>query len=110
MSLHDATRWVVSYDIRDPDRGLDVVRFMKRRGVPLQYSVFLVYASADGIRRLMTELEELIAPAVDDVRAYHWTATAECEELGRSLLPEGLLISADALPTKVRRTRRHQPA
>ena len=109
MSLHDTVRWVVCYDIRDEARGLQVLRFMKNHGMPLQYSVFIVEASAARMHRLMIELEALIAPAIDDVRAYRWPEPAEAHELGCPLVPEGLVIrtpeaAAPALKTtKMRR-------
>ena len=92
MSLHDTVRWVVCYDIRDETRGLQVLRFMKNHGMPLQYSVFIVEASAARMHRLMIELEALIALAVDDVRAYRWPEPAEAHELGCTLVPEGRVI------------------
>ena len=64
MSLNATVRWVVCYDIRDTSRGLRVLRFMQSQGMPLQYSVFIVEASAAHMHRLMIELEVLIAPAV----------------------------------------------
>jgi CRISPR-associated protein Cas2 len=101
MSLHDPARWIVTYDIADARRGARVLRFMKTQGVPLQYSVFIVEASPSRMHALMLELEGLIAPAVDDVRAYRWTTQAESHALGRPLLPEGVLIGAEAAtPTR----------
>jgi CRISPR-associated protein Cas2 len=101
MSLHDPARWIVTYDIADPRRGVRVLRFMKAHGVPLQYSVFIVEASPARMHGLMLELEALIAPAVDDVRAYRWTVQADSHALGKPLLPEGVLIGAEAArPTR----------
>ena len=102
MSLHETVRWIVTYDIRDARRGLAVLRFMKKRGVPVQYSVFLVEASSADMQRLMLDLEELIAVHVDDVRAYRWPVHPECHLLGRSLLPEGVLVTAPT-PARTRR-------
>lgn len=113
MSLNATVRWVVCYDIRDTSRGLRVLRFMQSQGMPLQYSVFIVEASAARMHRLMIELEALIAPAVDDVRAYRWPEPAEAHELGCPLVPEGLVIrtpeaAAPALKTtKMRRASAH---
>ncbi|MFM2346140.1 MAG: hypothetical protein RL654_893 [Pseudomonadota bacterium] len=104
MSLQDTVRWVVCYDIRDADRGLRVLRFMKGHGVPLQYSVFVVEASAARLQGILSELETLIAPAVDDVRAYRWPERAEAHELGCPLVPEGIVIRSPAsAPATVRR-------
>ena len=104
MSLHDTVRWVVCYDIRDTSRGLRVLRFMQSQGMPLQYSVFIVEASAARMHRLMIELEALIAPAIDDVRAYRWPEPAESHELGCPLVPEGLVIRTLEAAPPVRTT------
>ena len=105
MSLHESARWIVCYDITDRRRGARVYRWMKQQGVPLQYSVFLVEASAARIHTLMQELEELIAVHSDDVRAYRWPERSEVHQLGASLLPDGVLIDPPA-PTKPTPTRR----
>ena len=104
MSRHDTVRWVVCDDIRDETRGLQVLRFMKNHGMPLQYSVFIVEASAARMHRLMIELEALIALAVDDVRAYRWPEPAESHELGCPLVPEGLVIRTLEAAPPVRTT------
>ncbi|MET3605821.1 CRISPR-associated protein Cas2 [Sphaerotilus sulfidivorans] len=104
MSLNARVRWVVCYDIRDTSRGLRVLRFMQSQGMPLQYSVFIVEASAAHMHRLMIELEALIAPAVDDVRAYRWPEPAEAHELGCPLVPEGLVIRTPETAPPVRTT------
>lgn len=72
--------------------------------MPLQYSVFIVEASAARMHRLMIELEALIAPAVDDVRAYRWPEPAESHELGCPLVPEGLVIRTLEAAPPVRTT------
>jgi hypothetical protein len=51
MSLHEPTGWIVCYDIRQPKRLIRVHRHLKKWGVPLQYSVFLVQASAARLHR-----------------------------------------------------------
>lgn len=92
MSLNTPARWIVTYDIADPRRGVRVHRFMKSQGVPLQYSVFTVEASAAQMRHLMLTLDDLIEPSCDDVRAYRWADHAESHQMGADLLPEGVLI------------------
>ncbi len=101
MSLHDPARWIVTYDIADSRRGVRVNRFMKAHGVPLHYSVFVVEASPARMQALMRELEALIAPTADDVRAYRWTTQVQAHALGKPMLPDGVLIEADtARPTR----------
>ena len=92
MSLHAPARWIVTYDIADPRRGGRVHRYMKSQGVPLQYSVFIVEASAAQMRQMMLALEDMIEPSADDVRAYRWAEHADSHQLGAAMLPEGVWI------------------
>jgi CRISPR-associated protein Cas2 len=106
MSLHEPTGWIVCYDIRQPKRLIRVHRHLKKWGVPLQYSVFMVQASAARLHRLMAELEDIIDTSVDDVRAYRFAPGAECHTLGASMLPDDVLINdppPKAAPRRVRR-------
>ena len=105
MSLHENTGWIVCYDIRDKRRLLRVHRHLKKWGVPLQYSVFMVEASASRLHRLMSELEDLIDTSVDDVRAYRFPAGSECHTLGNSILPDDVLINAPPPKPAPRRIR-----
>ncbi len=103
MADHTPVRWIVCYDISDARRGLAVHRHMKRHGLPLQYSVFLVEASPVRLRSLLLELEELISTALDDVRAYRWPERVDLVELGRTMLPGDVWID-------IRRQAAAQPA
>jgi CRISPR-associated protein Cas2 len=93
MSVHAPARWMVCYDITDDRRRLAVHHHLRRRGVPLQFSVFVLdETSSFGMRQLMGELRAMIHPGQDDVRAYRWPSQPECHVLGRSMLPDGLLV------------------
>lgn len=105
MSLHEDTGWIVCYDIRDKRRLVRVHRHLKKWGVPLQYSVFMVQASASRLHRLMCELEDLIDTSADDVRACRFPPGAECHTLGPSLLPDDVLINAPPHKPVPRRVR-----
>ena len=69
MSANEIASWVISYDIGHKRRLAQVHRLMKKQGVPLQYSVFLVRASSARIASLMGQLALLIDKRQDDVRA-----------------------------------------
>ncbi len=91
MSQHATAQWLVTYDITDPRRLSRLYRFLKKQGVPVQYSVFFVEASAVKMADLMVQIGKMIHKDADDVRAYClpenlWQAT-----LGKSILPEGIL-------------------
>lgn len=89
---------LVCYDISDPKRLGRVHRHLVKRGLPLQYSVFLVYANAPGLVRLLGELMDLIDPDADDVRAYPLPTHLDYTHLGRQLFPEGVDLVGAGLP------------
>ena len=91
MSQFDSGQWLVCYDIRDKRRLGQVFRFLKKQGVPVQYSVFLVDASAARMRLLLMELAKLVDPRADDVRAYGLSAQPQYDTIGQSMLPLNIL-------------------
>jgi CRISPR-associated protein Cas2 len=106
MSLHEVTGWIVCYDISHRKRLAAVHRHLKKKGLPLQYSVFLVQASAAGMHRITDEIGALIDPRADDVRAYRYPLGAESHFLGRSIRPDDVLITprdVQPAPTFARR-------
>ena len=64
------TRYLVCYDITDPRRWRKVYRYLKREGVPVQYSVFMVDVGWTEFQKLKKDLSEMIHPEFDDVRIY----------------------------------------
>lgn len=91
MSQHASARWLLTYDIADPRRLGRVFKFLNKHGVPVQYSVFLLEASAEKMASLMTQIAKLIDDDADDVRAYRMPENLWQVTLGASILPEGIL-------------------
>ncbi len=60
------SRYLVSYDIREPKRLRQVAKVMLSYGSRLQYSVFVCDLSAAELVRLRFDLREVIAP-IDSV-------------------------------------------
>lgn len=90
MSAHAPARWLVAYDIADKRRLGRVFRLLKKHGVPVQYSVFLVPASAQQMDSLIGQLAPLIDPRNDDVRAYRLPENGWSVTLGNAILPDGI--------------------
>ena len=91
MSVHASARWLVTYDIADPKRLGRLFKFLKKQGVPVQYSVFLVDASLAQMGGLIVQMAKMVDADTDDVRPYRlpenpWKAT-----LGGSMLPAGVM-------------------
>lgn len=91
MSQHASARWLVTYDIADPKRLTRLFKFLKKQGVPLQYSVFLVEASAVKMSSLVLQMKAIVDGKADDVRAYRMPENLWQVTLGASILPEDIL-------------------
>lgn len=84
MAANRTQLHVLAYDISmDPQRLVRVHRLVRKWGFPLQYSVFLIPAKPSRIRELLSELEAVIDPKLDDIRVYPLPATVDIVQLGR---------------------------
>lgn len=92
MSLHASANWLVTYDIADPRRLARLFKFLKKQGVPVQYSVFLVEASAAKMGNLIVQIAKIVDKDEDDVRAYRLPERTWKVTLGASILPEGIML------------------
>nr|WP_246293706.1 CRISPR-associated endonuclease Cas2 [Desulfobacter latus] len=61
---------MVCYDIADPRRLGQIHRFLKKKGLGVQKSVFFIQRSEKGMVRLLDELGGIIHKKEDDIRAY----------------------------------------
>jgi CRISPR-associated protein Cas2 len=67
--------------------------FLKKHGLPVQYSVFLVETDRAGLDALLDGLRGCIHPKRDDVRAYGLPRSLWYRSLGAPTLPRGLLLA-----------------
>lgn len=81
---------LLAYDIADPKRLARVHRTVREWGVPLQYSVFLIYAGSIGIETVVEQLSAIIHPVEDDIRIYALPGRIEMIHYGRQVLPAGV--------------------
>jgi CRISPR-associated protein Cas2 len=89
--------WLVAYDIADPRRLARVHAYLKRRAIPVQYSVFVLHGGETLLERVLRGIGELIELADDDVRAYHLPDRCEIAMLGIQSLPEGVIVASSGL-------------
>ena len=94
MSQNEAATWLVAYDITDPRRLARVFRYLKKVGVPMQYSLFAVETTAAKMGVLIVDIAKLIDPKTDDVRAYRLPKSGWHCSLGASMLSSDLWIKA----------------
>lgn len=92
MAINQAVNWILAYDIANPRRLGRVHRAIKKIGIPLQYSLWIIKENGAGIERIKRELLALIDPRADDIRIYRIPADPEIIQLGRSLLAEEIQL------------------
>lgn len=81
---------IICYDISDPRRLGRVFRYLRKRAVPLQYSVFLFVGDSRRLDACMADLAQLISDKEDDLRAYPLPSRGLKARIGRPALPEGI--------------------
>ena len=94
--------YLVCYDIRCPKRLGRVHRYLKKRAVALQYSVFLAKLSVKEREALLSGLRVIIHEQFDDVRVYPLPKSPDWCTLGKPLWDEGLQFYGVELPPQVR--------
>lgn len=89
--------FLLCYDIADPVRLQRVGRCMNGHGVRIQYSIFVVPTDRHRLDAVLAELEALIDPREDDIRAYPIDARRELQMLGKQLIPQGIVDQPEML-------------
>lgn len=83
--------YLIAYDIAEPRRLQRLHRRLRRDGVALQESVFLVQQTQQGIAGLMNELAGLMRRNEDDLRAYPIPDPGEIWLRGKGAMDGSLL-------------------
>jgi CRISPR-associated protein Cas2 len=65
---------------------------LKKKRVPVQYSVFSVVLSSVEVGHLMDLLEGIIDEREDDLRCYGLPSSVECITLGKQFFPDDVLL------------------
>ena len=92
MALNQPQLYLIAYDIADPRRLGRVHRFLRKEGLPVQYSVFTAQLTGKKLKRLMAGLEKIIHSSGDDVRIYPLPARLEQHAMGLQMFPEDVLL------------------
>lgn len=92
MATHQKKLYLIAYDIADPKRLGRTHRFLKKEGLPLQYSVFTVVISRTRLDRLLAGINRIIDKREDDVRCYALPAHIDCKILGRQMIPDDVML------------------
>lgn len=102
MALSQPLLFLIAYDIREPRRLGRIHRFLRKEGLPVQYSVFTARLTERKLQRVMAGLERIFDPRVDDVRIYPLPARQEQVALGLQMFPDDVMLLADGINLMVR--------
>ena len=86
------SHYLVCYDIANPKRLGRVHRRAIRHALFVQYSVYYLEGDREQLQLMLNDLENVIDPGEDDIRAYTVTPLKECFTIGRNWLPEDLVL------------------
>jgi len=89
--------YLLAYDIAHPQRLRQIHRAVRREGVAVQRSLFLVYGTQDDIEALLDRLETLMNPCEDDLRAYPVDEPASLWLRGQGVI-HGALLADGLMP------------
>lgn len=84
--------YLIAYDIADPKRLGKIHRYLKKLGLPLQYSVFTVSMRRKSLLKLLSGLQWRMDVKEDDIRCYRLVQQLRVDTLGRQLFPEGVQL------------------
>ncbi len=90
-------RWILAHDIRDPRRLQRVWRYLRKEGLRLQYSVYVLAGSRRQIEQIMEDLRAMIDEQQDDVRVYPLTENSRIWGIGTPFTDGGNPLSDEIL-------------
>jgi CRISPR-associated protein Cas2 len=96
-------RWLLAHDIADPKRLKKVWRVMRKEGLPLQYSLYLLQGDRQRVQRLLEQLAPIIDNKRDDLRVYPLGENTRLWGLGTQFNEGGNAMTDDIID----RLRRH---
>lgn len=102
LAESSAQRWLLAHDIADPKRLRKVWRVMRKVGVPLQYSLYLLRGNRLAIDKVLDQLRDLIDNKSDDLRVYPLGENTRLWGLGTQFSDGGNTLT-DELIDRLRR-------
>jgi CRISPR-associated protein Cas2 len=89
-------RFVLAYDVSDPRRLRRLARFLEKRALRCQYSVFLFQGDRAAVVRLLDEVRPLLDEDQDVIQAWPVAAASDPELVRgspRPLFPAGVVLA-----------------
>ncbi|HOP86226.1 MAG TPA: CRISPR-associated endonuclease Cas2 [Syntrophorhabdaceae bacterium] len=87
------SNYLVCYDIADERRLARVYKYLKEKGVHIQYSVFHCQLTWQELKQLKLDLNDIINESEDDIRIYPLPQDIKVFVLGcGDRVPDGVMI------------------
>lgn len=74
---------LLTYDVRDHKRLGKLHRYLKKQGLPLQKSVFLLHCTSSELASLLQVVRDIIHLRQDDLRLFPVQSLADCWASGQ---------------------------
>lgn len=87
-------RYLIGYDITESKRLQKVYKRLCKYATPLQYSLFLFEGKYSELQACLKMVLGIFDKAEDDLRVYPLQADIKQWQLGREILPEGIIWAA----------------
>lgn len=100
-------KFLIGYDISDEKRLQRIHRRMTKYATPIQYSIFLFDGVAKDLQCCLDDVLTIFNKKEDDLRVYPLPSNAKQWQLGKLVLPEGIIWTA--LPTNLQKNPKKRP-
>lgn len=97
MAYSETGLYVIAYDIANPKRLSRIHRFLKKQGLPMQYSVFTLVIKHKPLLRLLDGITKLINKREDDVRCYRLPKDSKAITLGKQIFPADVMLLSNGI-------------
>lgn len=84
-------KYLIGYDISNEKRLQKIHKRMVKYATPIQYSIFLLEGSEKELQHCLDDVLTIFHKKEDDLRVYPLPANAKQWQLGKLILPEGII-------------------
>ncbi len=94
-------QYLIGYDISDEKRLQKIHKIMTRYATPIQYSIFLYEGARKDLQNCIEDVMNVFHKKEDDLRIYPLPTNGKQWQLGKAVLPEGIIWTA--LPLNIKK-------
>lgn len=87
-------KYLIGYDISDEKRLQKIYKRMTEFATPIQYSVFLFEGNLAHLQKGLNKVLDILNKKEDDLRVYPLPAKGNQWQIGKLILPEGIVWTA----------------